>query len=510
MATSGNNKTIAKNTAYLYIRMTFALAVSLYTSRVVINTLGVEDYGINNVVAGFVSMFVFLNSSLTASIQRYYNYENSLNGRKGVIRVYKVAILVQFLLAFLVLLLVESIGLWYLNNKLVIPIERLASATVLFHTTVLSMLILIMQVPYSAVIMSHEKMDYYALVGILDTVLRLTIVLVLPYVPYDKLIVYGFLGLTVSVFDYSMYFVYTKRNFKELSFDFNIDNTMLKSMIAFSGWNSFGSFAIMLRNQGLNMIINLFFGPVVNAARGVAYSIQSAMLGFIQNISISTRPQLTEAYARGDTLRSMNLTYGLSKVNFILLYLMALPIISEINYILKLWLGGAIPEHTNEFVLLVLSIALVDVLNTPVSIIMLATGKVSHFNTVASVIGLLSLPLSYFWLYIGGSPNTVFYVSLFVSIVVQYACVKIMCETINTSLLDYSKIVIIPLCLLIVFTFWIGEIPKLFFRESFLRLFLTILLSSILVLTTSYFIVLNSSEKKLCGEYVKKIIRSKL
>ena len=164
MSIHGNNKTIAKNTAYLYIRMAFALIVSLYTSRVVINTLGVVDYGINNVVAGFVSMFVFLNASLTASIQRFYNYENGKHGRIGVIRVYKVAIVVQTLLAILVLILVETFGLWYLNNKLVIPVERLASATILFHTTVLSMLILIMQVPFSAVIMSHERMDYYALV----------------------------------------------------------------------------------------------------------------------------------------------------------------------------------------------------------------------------------------------------------------------------------------------------------------------------------------------------------
>lgn len=507
MSIHGNNKTIAKNTAYLYIRMAFALIVSLYTSRVVINTLGVVDYGINNVVAGFVSMFVFLNASLTASIQRFYNYENGKHGRIGVIRVYKVAIVVQTLLAILVLILVETFGLWYLNNKLVIPVERLASATILFHTTVLSMLILIMQVPFSAVIMSHERMDYYALVGVLDTVLRLVIVIALPYLPYDKLIMYGVLGLIISLFNYLMYYLYTKKRFCDLHFDFNIDYTMLKSMVAFSGWNTFGSFSIMLRNQGLNMLINLFFGPVVNASRGIAYSIQSSMMGFIQNISTSTRPQLTEAYARGDINRSMNLTYGVSKLNFILLYMMALPIIGEIDYILDLWLGGTVPEKANVFAVLVLFIALVDVLNTPISIIVLATGKISKFNTIASVLGLLSLPLSYLWLYYGGGPNTVFYVSLFISIIVQFACVVIMCRITRTDATIYLKTVIIPLCILVIITFWTILIPKLFLSESFLRFIITAVFTSVSIIIVSYNVVLGIAEKNLCNDFIKRIFK---
>lgn len=501
------NKIIAKNTMYLYIRMAFALMVSLYTSRVVINTLGVVDYGINNVVAGFVSMFVFLNSSLTSSIQRYYNYENGKNGIDGVIRVYKVAILVQTFLAILVLLLVETIGLWYINNKIVIPIERLSSATILFHTTVLSMLILILQVPYSAVVMSYERMNYYALVGVLDTILRLAIVLALPYINYDKLVVYGFLGLTISIFNYLMYYIYTRRHFKKLLFDFDIDKKLFKSIINFSGWNTFGAFSIMLRTQGLNMIINLFFGPVVNAARGIAYSIQSAMMGFIQNISTSTRPQLTEAYARGDIHRSMNLTYGISKINFILLYIMALPIVGEINYVLNFWLGGVVPEYSNTFVLLVLSIALVDVLNTPISIIMLATGTVSRFNIVASLIGFLTLPLSYIWLCLGGGPNVVFYVSLLISILVQYASIKIMCNTTKTDAFVYVKTVLVPLLTLVCLTFWVVKIPSIFIPDSFVRFVLSASISTLSILFVSFVFVLNPSERKLCIGFIRKFIK---
>lgn len=506
MMASGNNK-IARNTLYLYIRMAFSLVVSLYTSRVVINTLGVVDYGINNVVAGFVSMFAFLNSSLTSSIQRFYNYENGRNGHNGVLRVYEVSIVVQILLSIFICLLLETFGLWYLNNKLVIPPERLFSANVLYQTTVISMLLLILQVPYSALIMSYERMDYYALVGVLDTVLRLLIVFLLPYFPNDKLIVYGFLGLIISAFNFLMYYLYTRHNFPTIRFHLKIDFSLLKSVLSFSFWNTFGAFSIMIRNQGLNILINLFFGPVVNAARGVAYSIQSAMMGFIQNISTSTRPQLTESYAKGNVSRSLNLAFGISKINFILLYLMALPVIGEIHYLLHLWLGDSVPEHTETFAILVLVIALVDVLNTPISIIMLATGKVSRFNTISSVIGLLSLPLSYLLLSYGGNENTIFYVAIFISVMVQIASVKIMCQTVNTRAIDYIKKVIFPLICLIVLTGWIILIPQYIVDDGIIRLLLTILLTTVIIIITSYLVVLNSSERKYVIEFITRKLK---
>ena len=260
---ANDNKRIARNTLFLYVRMAISLIVSLYTSRVVLNTLGVVDYGINNVIAGFVSMFAFLNSSLTASIQRYYNYERGQNGIAGIQSVYKVAVISQFLLALLVFILVESVGIWYLNNELVLPPDRFTAAEFLFHLSLASLLLLILQIPYSAAIVSYEKMDYYAFVGVLDTFLRLGVVIALPYVPFDKLIIYGFLGFFVSAFNYGMYYVYAKRQFIGLSFDRNINFNMLKEMISFSGWNAFGSFAVMMRSQGVNLILNIFLAPLL-------------------------------------------------------------------------------------------------------------------------------------------------------------------------------------------------------------------------------------------------------
>lgn len=505
MGTSGN-KRIVKNTFFLYGRMAFALIVSLYTSRIVINTLGVVDYGINNVVAGFVSMFAFLNSSLTASIQRYYNFEKGKNGISGVKRVYNVSIVSQFLLALFVFILIEVFGSWYIYNKMVIPLERAESAYVLFQLTIMSTLLLIMQIPYSAVVMAFEKMNFFALVGVCDTLLRLLIVLSLPYLPYDKLIAFGSLGLIISLFDLCVYYLYVKRNFDFLSFNFKFDRTLLKSIFSFSGWNMFGSFAIMLRGQGLNLLINLFFGPIVNAARGVAYSIQSAMMGFVYNLTAAARPQLTESYAQGNKQRSVSLMYGISKMCFVLLYTMSLPVVCEIHYILHLWLGETVPKYTEGFVLLVLATSLVDVLNTPVSIMMLAKGNIRDFNVTASILGLLSIPLCYIWLKLGGNPYSVFFAGFIISVVVQIACVYIMCKEITINIFEYLKKVVLPLLELVVLTAFIPYILKMFIDESVFRLSFTIVLSIFSTLVISLFFVLSKSEKQTCLNYIKSKI----
>ena len=503
---ANDNKRIARNTLFLYVRMAISLIVSLYTSRVVLNTLGVVDYGINNVIAGFVSMFAFLNSSLTASIQRYYNYERGQNGIAGIQSVYKVAVISQFLLALLVFILVESVGIWYLNNELVLPPDRFTAAEFLFHLSLASLLLLILQIPYSAAIVSYEKMDYYAFVGVLDTFLRLGVVIALPYVPFDKLIIYGFLGFFVSAFNYGMYYVYAKRQFIGLSFDRNINFNMLKEMISFSGWNAFGSFAVMMRSQGVNLILNIFFGPVVNAARGVAYSIQSAMMGFIQNISTAARPQLTEAYACKDYSRSTSLMFSVSKVCFIMLYMMVLPVGSEIHYVLHLWLGESVPMYTGVFTILIFSISLVDVLNMPVSMIMLATGRVAKYNMVASIVGLFVLPISYIVLRMGAVPLSVFIVSLFISIVVQVVCVYIMQSVTTIKVSIYFFKVGLPLICLVVMTFFIPSILHLGMDEGMGRMVCSLLISILSVGYISYFVVLNKSERVLVKNIVSKFV----
>ena len=295
MSNSENNKRIAKNTILLSLRMGFVLFLGFYSTRVTLSALGVDDFGIYNVVGGFVSMFVFLNTSMSNGIQRFFNFELGRNGIEGARKVYVTSLVIQFLLLIIILLLTETLGLWYLHNKMVIPVDRFESAQWVFQFSVLSFVLVIMQVPFNAAIMAHERMNYYAFIGILDAILKLIIVLLIPYADCDLLILYSALIAGVSLLNFILAYTYAKKNFEEIGIKPLFEKDLFKSMLSFSGWNIFGTFSNMMREQGLNMILNLFFGPVVNAARGVAYQVTSGLQGFVVNISTAIGAQIDQS-----------------------------------------------------------------------------------------------------------------------------------------------------------------------------------------------------------------------
>ena len=278
---SASNKRIAHNTIFLYVRMVFVLIVSLYTSRVVLNVLGVSDYGVYNVVAGFVSLFSFLNATLSSSLQRFYNYEGGKKSELGLSNVFSVGVRVHTILAIIIFIVLETFGIWYINNVMVLPEGRVAAARFLYQFAVASMLLVVMQIPFTAAIIANEKMDFYAIVSIVDVLLRLIIVLILPHVSSDRLIVYGFLLFCITCIDFLLYVVYSKLKFNYLKFEKDIDLVLLKNLISFSGWNLLGTFVFMLKGQGANLLLNSFFGTTVNAARGVAFQVNGAITGFI-------------------------------------------------------------------------------------------------------------------------------------------------------------------------------------------------------------------------------------
>lgn len=506
---SAANTRIARNTVFLYVRMIIVLLVSLYTTRALLSALGVEDYGIYNVVAGFVTMFAFLNTSFVATIQRYYNYELGKTGLEGVYRVYISSAIIQLVVAFIVVALAETIGLWYLNNKMVIPVDRLSSARLLFHCSILSMALTILQVPYSSVIMAFEKLDYYAIVGVIDTLLKLLIVIVLDYLGGDRLEKYAILLLCVASVVFLLYFVYAKNKLIKGKIKLVIDKALLKNMIMFSGWSVMGSFAQVVRNQGINIILNLFFGPVVNAARGVSFQVKGALSGFIANTSLSVRPQLVSSYASGNTSRSISLMFSISKINFLILYLLALPICLEMNYVLHIWLGNNVPEYTVIFSRLILVIALVDVFNGPVTMIMYASGKIGLYNVVTSFLGLFVLPLAYFVLKAGYPPFTVYLMSLFISVVVQLSSVIIMKKLIDVSIRDYFKRVLLPSILILLCSLPIALVPFLVINESLLRVVIVGMVSVVSVGALGYYVGLNNSERELLHSFVGRIIKRK-
>ena len=506
MDQSANNKRIAKNTILLSIRMVFVLLLGLYTTRVTLKALGVDDFGIYNVVCGFVSMFAFLNTSMSNGIQRFFNFELGKNGVDGARRVYVTSIVVQALLLLVILILTEMFGLWYLHNKMVIPPDRFVAAQWIFQFSIVSFVLIIMQVPYNAAIMAHEHMNYYAFIGVLDAILKLVIVILIPYADSDRLILYGFLLTGISFLNFILAFIYARTRFEEIRIRPLFDKGLFKSMLSFSGWNIFGSFSGMMREQGLNMILNLFFGPVVNAARGVAYQVSSGLQGFVANVSTAIRPQVVQSYAQGNITRTINLMHSLSKISASVLYIIGYPVILEIDYVLDLWLGDDIPEYTNSFVVIVLLIAFLNNMNSAVSTVVHATGKMRNYQVITSLITLSSLPVAYYALKMGGSPNLVFWISLIFTALMQIVSLFILRRLVSFSLFQYWKHVLLPFFFVIASSFAIPLIPYNTIQSGLMRF---IVVTMVAVLTSSvafYFIGLNKKEKALINSILVKFL----
>lgn len=502
---STQNTTIAKNTLYLSIRMVFVLFVSLYTSRVFLRVLGVEDFGINNVVCGFVAMFGFLNTSLANGIQRFYNSEMSQNGSGGVTKVYNSSLIIQSAIALLVFVLLESAGLWYLNTKMVIPESRMNIAFWIYQFSVISSVLTIMQSPYSAAVMAYEKMNYYALVSILDVVLKLLLAFIIPYVPLDKLLFYGFLMLLMALLNFTLYFAYSKRKFSELRLQKVTDRKLMLNMVTFSGWNFWGTFACMMREQGLNMVLNLFFGPIVNAARGIAYQVSSALQGFVQNISIAAKPQMVSSYAGGNANRTVMLMYTMSKLSFLVLLVMAVPICIEIDYILHLWLGDVVPEHTAAFVILVVLTNFWNNLNAPLSNVVYATGKMRNYEVTFSILNILIIPLAYLVLHYGFQPESAFLVYLVMTIVVQAGCLIVLKTLVSISLREYVFKLLLPLLACAMATIPLPWYIHSVMDANFTRVCVVSIATIIVALISFYYIALNSSEREVANSIIRKI-----
>ncbi len=507
MSVVQNNQRIAKNTIFLYLRMAIVMAVNLYTTRVVLNALGVEDFGIYNVVCGFVTMFGFLNTSMTGGIQRYYNYELGKNGTNAVVRVYNTALTIQMMVAVLLVIILEGFGVWYLNCRMVIDVNRLVSANWVFQFSVISLLLLVMQVPYSAAILAYERMDYYAIVSVLDAVIKLGIAIGLPYVVGDKLTIYGLLIMLIQVGNVMLYYLYCKKNFPFLRLKFDYDQQLMKSMLSFSGWNMFGSFAYAVKGQGVNVLLNAFFGTIVNAANGIASQISSAIQTFSANLVVAFKPQLIQTYASGSYQRTEKLMFSMSKISYILMCLIAIPIIVEIDYILQLWLGeDAIPDNTAIFSSLTVAALMINTLNTPVVQVIHATGKMRNFQIATSLVVCSILPLSWICLECGFESVSVFWVSIILAVVNQIVCLAVLHAYFKYSIRAYILDIVVPCIAVTVISYALSHIVASCMEESFGRVCLTTLCSTLSILVL-FVLLLNKEEKSLLHGLLKKIIK---
>lgn len=482
--------------------MLVVLVVSLYTSRVVLNVLGVEDYGIYNVVFSFVSLFGFLNSTLSASMQRFFNYEIGKSNPNGVTLIYTMGFWTHLSFCALLFILLETFGVWYINNIMVIPPGRLMETNIVYQSAVISMLLVIMQIPYVGAILAYERMDYYAYVSILDTILKLVIVIALPHLSYDKLILYAVLYSLISVFDFFAYFTYVKKHFDTIHLVKSFKKDKFKEMLFFSGWNLIGTFAFVLKGQGLNLLLNAFFGPAVNAARGISYQVSSALSNFTNNITTSFRPQVVESYARNELERVKFLFYTESKICTSLILILIVPVVMEIEFILRIWLGETIPENTSVFTLIVLFDLLICTINPIIVQVAFANGNIKRFQVANSIVNLTIIPIAWVLLYLGSSAVSVFVLSVFFSIINQVVCLTELNRIIEIDTKKYLKKVIFP-CVITVFLSFIPQmILHKIMEESWLRLVLSCLLDISVTTLLIYFISFSKVERF----YVKNLI----
>ena len=413
-SSSQNNKRIAKNTLMLYIRMFFIMAVTLYTSRVVLKALGVVDFGIYNVVGGVVAMMGLFNSAMSVATQRYLSFELGKGDRVRLKQVFSMCFTIFILLSLLILLLAETVGLWFLNAKLLIPPERMAAANWVYQYSILTCIAALFVAPYNAAIIAHEKMDVYAYVGIVEVLLKLGVVFLLESIPFDRLSSYGFLLFLAQLAVTGIYAVYSIRNYAECRYRFYWERPLFDELVSYSGWNLFGSLAALAKGQGLNILLNMFFNPAVNAARGIASQVNTAVTLFFTNFYTAVKPQVIKYYSQGDLTDMFKLVFRSSKMSFYLILLISLPIIIEAPFIIRLWLGQ-LPEYVVGFTRLIIVVSAIDALATPLMTAAHATGHIKLYQSLVGTMVILNVPVSYVFLKFGYSPYVVFHISIVIS-----------------------------------------------------------------------------------------------
>ena len=433
-----NNKRIAKNTIVLYFRMLFLMIVSLYTSRVILNALGVEDYGIYNVVGGVVTMFSLLSTSISSSISRFLTFELGTGDENKLSKVFSSSVTIQAGMALLIIMFAETIGLWFVNTKLVIPDARMQAANLVYHLSILTFAVNLISIPYNAAIIAHERMSAFAYISIVEALVKLSVAWLIVISPIDRLVFFA-AGLAVlSVILRVVYGYYCKQKFSECTYHFIYDHDLLKQMFGFAGWNFIGATSGILRDQGGSIIINLFFGPSVNAARALASKVNAAISSFVSNFMTALNPQITKSYAQGDNGYLMTLLFQGARLSFYILLLLSLPVLFNTHWLLVTWLR-LVPEHTVAFVQLSLIFAMMESISNPLITAMLATGKIRNYQLLVGGLQLMNLPVSYICLLMGGEPELVIVVAIVIGQLCLYARLYMLRGMIGLPVMKYLK-----------------------------------------------------------------------
>lgn len=415
-----NNKRIAKNTILLYFRMFLIMGITLYTSRIVLKALGVEDFGIYNVVGGVVAMMGVLNSAMSVATTRYITYGLGKGDMLALKQTFAMCFQIFVLLSFIIFILSETVGLWFVNTQLTIPNEKLVAANWCYQFSIFSCISHLLLNPFNAVIIAHERMNIYAYISILDAFLRLLVAFIITILPSDQLIIYSGLLFGASLIIALIYGVYCYCNYEESRYKFYWNSSLFKDLMSYSWWNLFGSLSGIARDQGLNIMLNMFFGLTVNTARGIAYQVNAAVSQFFSNFYTAVRPQITKYYSRDELDNMFMLVFRSSKFSFYLIYIISLPIIIETPFIIHTWLGQ-LPDFVVPFIRIIVVITAIDAMSNPLMTSAHATGNIKLYQFVVGTANMMVLPISYFVLKYGySSPIAAFLVSLCISIIALF------------------------------------------------------------------------------------------
>lgn len=504
--TPSNNKRIAKNTLLLYFRMLFMMAVSLYTSRVVLNTLGVTDFGIYNVVGGVITMLGFLTISMSAASSRYITYGIGKGDIAATKQTFGNILSIHFILAGVILLLGETIGLWFVLEKLHIPTDRQTAALWVYQFSVLTSMLSVVSIPYNAAIIAHERMKAFAYMGIVDAVLKLLIAYLLLVIPYDKLKVYALLLFLIQIFDRIVYGVYCTRHFEETRARCTLSGKLFKEIFCFAVWTMNSHLAVIGYTQGINILLNMFFGPAVNAARGVAVQVQSTVKSFCSNFQIALNPQLTKSYAQNNLQHTHKLLKTSSKFSFFMLFFISLPLMLEAPLVLRWWLG-IVPEHTVNFIRLMLCSNMFVALSNPLVESVRATGRIKRFQTIEGTMLLCIVPIAYLILKLFGvAPEYVFCVHIVVEACTQYARMRIVLPMINLRIVDYYNEVILPILKVVVIAPIVPLAVYFLTNQSVITFFSTCTVCTVSVICSVYFAGCTHDERAFAKEKLAILI----
>lgn len=506
MAQQNNTNTIAKNTFFLYVRLLLTVFINFFTSRIVLQVLGVEDFGLYNVVGSVVAMFTFLNSGMVQASQRFMSYEMGRGDEKCLKDVFSSSFLIHILIALIVFVAVESVGIWFLNNRMNISPERLYAANWVLQCSLLSFSIQIVTVPFLATIIAHERMGIYAIIGFVDALLKLVAIYIVKYTPYDNLISYSILLLIVPLLEFLVYSLYNKRHFSEVSFRPRYIKSMFRGILSFAGWSFVGNIGFVFRGNGVNIVINLFCGTAVNAARGIASQVSSQLVGFTSNFQMAIIPQITKRYAAQEYTNMLSLVMRGSKFSFILLFIIALPFCLRADYVLTLWLG-IVPQYTVEFVNLILIMSLIDGMAIPLGKAIDATGNIKWFQTSIAIVMLLDIPFAYILLWMGVVPYLVVISSIIVSILGLLVRIYILKRRFAKYPVVASFNRVFLRCLFVsMVAYYLCVFINDYISNTFLGLIIMTVLSIFISCTLCYFFALDNVERDMIIHTVKSKI----